>query len=149
MDWKVSASDFNMVPTWWLESLKFEIQHGLPLHGIIPLPWHGPWFRKSCFAGWANPCRSPCMGSVCENHTHVKPMTSKGAIGCLFFCVARIWISGYLEIWISGYLDSGKNNLLLHPQSGLLCGAALPVFFSRKNTSMVFLQPKTVFLAFY
>ena len=37
----------------------------------------------------------------------------------------------------------------LHPQLGLLCGAALPgAFFSRKNTSLVFLQPKSVFLAF-
>ena len=38
----------------------------------------------------------------------------------------------------------------LHPQLGLLCGAALPgACFSRKNTSLVFLQPKTMFLAFY
>ena len=33
------------------------------------------------------------------------------------------WISGYLDIWIM------VTNLLLHPQSRLLCGAALPVFF--------------------
>ncbi len=40
----------------------------------------------------------------------------------------------------------------LHPQLGLLCGAALPgAFVSRKNTSLVFLQPcflhstKTIF----
>ena len=51
---------------------------------------------------------------------------------------------GYLDIWIM------VTNLLLHPQSGLLCGAALPgFFFSRKNTSLVFLQPKNVFLVFY
>ena len=51
---------------------------------------------------------------------------------------------GYLDIWIM------VNNLLLHPQFSLLCGAALPgAFFSRKNTSLVSLQPKTVFLAFY
>ena len=37
-----------------------------------------------------------------------------------------IWKSGYLDIWIFGYLDSGKNSLLLHPQSGFLCGAAVP-----------------------
>ena len=55
-----------------------------------------------------------------------------------------------LDIWIFGYLDSGQNNGLMHPQSGLLCGAALPgAFFLRKNRSLVFLQPKTVFLAFY
>ena len=41
-------------------------------------------------------------------------------------------------------------NLLLHTQSGLLCGAALPeLFFAGKNTTLVFLQPKTMFLAFY
>ena len=41
-----------------------------------------------------------------------------------------IWNVGYLDTWISGYLDYGKNNLLLHPQSEILCGAALPdVFF--------------------
>ena len=35
---------------------------------------------------------------------------------------------GYLDIWIM------VNNLLLHPQSGLLCGAALPgAFFLRKT----------------
>ena len=38
-----------------------------------------------------------------------------------------------MDIWISGYLDSGQNNLLLHPQSGPLCGAALPgLFFPEK-----------------
>ena len=62
----------------------------------------------------------------------------------------EIWISGYLDIWIFGYLDSGKNGLLMHLQSGLLCGAALPgAFFYRTSTSLVFLQPKPVFLAFY
>ena len=67
----------------------------------------------------------------------------------------HIWIFGYLDIWRCGYLDiwasgSGKNNVLMHPQSGLLCGAALPAaFFSRKNTSLVVLQPKTMFIAFY
>ena len=45
----------------------------------------------------------------------------------------EIWIFGYLDIWMSGYLDSGQNNVLMHPQSGLLCGAALPFFFSSKN----------------
>ena len=34
-----------------------------------------------------------------------------------------------MDIWISGYLDSGKNNLLLHPHSEILCGAALPGAF--------------------
>ena len=49
-----------------------------------------------------------------------------------------------------GYLDSGQNDVFMHPQSGLLCGAALPGAFSpRKNRSLVLLQPKTVFLAFY
>ena len=55
----------------------------------------------------------------------------------------HIWISGYLDIWILG-------NWLLHPQSGLLCGAALPgVFSPEKNMSLVLLQPKIVFLEFY
>ena len=46
-----------------------------------------------------------------------------------------IWIFGYLDIWIFGYLDSGQNNGLMHPQSGLLCGVALPGFvFPRKKT---------------
>ena len=65
-----------------------------------------------------------------------------------------MWISGYLDIWISGYLDSGQINLLLHPQSGLLCGAALPgAFFHRKtglwcfcNLTLCFLHStKTIF----
>ena len=38
-------------------------------------------------------------------------------------------------------------NLLLHPQSGLLCGAALPeFFFFRKNRSLVFCNLKQCFL---
>ena len=38
----------------------------------------------------------------------------------------------------------------LHPQLGLLCGAALPgEFFFRKKQVPGVLQPKTVFLAFY
>ena len=37
----------------------------------------------------------------------------------------------------------------LHPQLGLLCGAALPgAFFFQKNTSLVFLQPKSMVFAF-
>ena len=60
-----------------------------------------------------------------------------------------ISISGYLDIWISGYLDSGKNNLLLHLHSEMLCGAALPgTFFSEKHIPGV-LQPKTMLLQFY
>ena len=48
---------------------------------------------------------------------------------------------GWIQIWI--WMD-------LHPQLGLLCGAALPgAFFSRKNTSLVFLQPKSMVLAFW
>ena len=60
-----------------------------------------------------------------------------------------IWKCGYLEnldIGISGYLDSGQNSLLLHPQSGLLCGAALPGAFSRKNRSLGFCNLKQCFL---
>ena len=57
--------------------------------------------------------------------------------------------NGYLDIWISGYLDSGKNNVLVHPQSGLLCGAALLVFFFTEKTGPGALQPKTVFFLFY
>ena len=99
VDRKVSASDFNMVPNWWPESSRFETRHGLPLHWAISLPLHGPFFWKSCFAGWANPCRSPYMGSVCENHTHVKPMTPEEAIYLL-------WEMKYSErrgrkVWIS------------------------------------------------
>ena len=46
---------------------------------------------------------------------------------------------GFVWIWMD-----------LHPQLGLLCGAALPgAFFSRKNMSLVFLKARTVFLAFY
>ena len=37
---------------------------------------------------------------------------------------------GYLDI---GYLDSGQNNLLLHPHSEILCGAALPAFVAEKH----------------
>ena len=52
-----------------------------------------------------------------------------------------IWmdLDGFEWIWMD-----------LHPQLGLLFGAALPgAFFSGKNTSLVFLQPKTMLLAFY
>ena len=51
------------------------------------------------------------------------------------------WISGYLDNWIM------VTNLLLHPQSGLLCGAALPgAFFSRENRSLGFCNLKHCFL---
>ena len=36
--------------------------------------------------------------------------------------------SAELDFWITGYLDSCQNNGLMHPQSGLLCGAALSLF---------------------
>ena len=50
---------------------------------------------------------------------------------------------GYMDIWTSGYLDIWilvKSDLLLHPHSEILCGAALPGAFvcSRKNTFLVF-----------
>ena len=57
-----------------------------------------------------------------------------GYLDILKFEILDIWISGYLDIWIFGYLDSGKNSLLLHPQSGLLCGAALPFCFPPEKT---------------
>ena len=51
-----------------------------------PSPYMGPppflastWFF-SCLAVGDNLCRSPYTGSVFENHTHVKPITSKGAV---------------------------------------------------------------------
>ena len=51
------------------------------------------------------------------------------------------WISGYLDRWIM------VNNLLLHPHSEILCGAALPgAFFSRKNTFVMFCNLKQCFL---
>ena len=43
------------------------------------------------------------------------------------------------EYLISGYLDSGKNNLLLHPHSEILCGAALPGAFSSQKKLVSFL----------
>ena len=55
------------------------------------------------------------------------------------------------DVWISGYLAAGKINLLLHPHSEILCGAALPgalFLFFKKNVPGVW-QPKTVFLQFY
>ena len=48
---------------------------------------------------------------------------------------------GYL---VSGYLDSGKNNLLLHSHSEILCGAALPGFFSQEKQIPGVLQPEAV-----
>ena len=51
-----------MVPNWWPESSNFEIKHGLPLHGSTPSPDMAAWVRKSYFAVWDNPCRSPYMG---------------------------------------------------------------------------------------
>ena len=76
-----------MVPNWWPESSKIQVKHGLPYigctipwHGAIPLALHCFFLRKSCVTVWANPGRSLYLGSISENHTHVKPMTSKGAI---------------------------------------------------------------------
>ena len=59
-----------------------------------------------------------------------------------------IWISVYLDIWISGYLDIWilvKTKMLLHPHSEILCGAAMPRAFSRKNKSLVFCNLKQCF----
>ena len=73
-----------------------------------------------------------------------------GYLDIWIFGYLDIWISGYLDIWISGYLDiwiCGLNNLLMHPHSEILCGAALPgAFFSRKNRSLVFCNLKQCFL---
>ena len=44
--------------------------------------------------------------------------------------------------------DELRFGVLVHPQFGLLCSEALP-FFPRKNTSLVLLQPKTIFLTFH
>ena len=73
-----------------------------------------------------------------------------------------VWISGYFDIWVSGYFDIRvslildiwifgyldilysdicimvKSNMLSHPYSEILCGAALKEFFSRKKTSLFF-----------
>ena len=43
-----------------------------------------------------------------------------------------IWIWGDLDIWIFGYLVTF--NLLLHPHSEMLCGAALPGAFLPDKT---------------
>ena len=51
------------------------------------------------------------------------------------------WTFGYLDMWII------VTNLLLHPQSGLLCGAALPgVFFPEKTRPWCFCSLKQCFL---
>ena len=48
---------------------------------------------------------------------------------------------GYLDIWIM------VTDLLLHPQSGLLCGAALPgAFFPEKTRPWCFCSLKQCFL---
>ena len=53
-----------------------------------------------------------------------------------------------MDIWTSGYLNSGKNSLLLHPHSEVLCGAALPgLLLFRKHRLWIF-RPKTVFVPF-
>ena len=100
-------------------------------------------------------------------YTHVH-----GYLDILIFGYLDIWISGcsdiwmfgYLDIWISGYLDiwihyldfgnSGfgdirilvKNNLFFHPDSEILCGAALPAaHFCRKNSFLMFCKLKLCF----
>ena len=53
----------------------------------------------------------------------------------------------HLDILIFGYLDSGQNNGLMHPQSGLLCGVALPgAFFREKTGPWCFCNLKLCFL---
>ena len=73
---------------------------------------------KSCFAVRDNPCRSPYMGSVSENHTHVKPMTSKGAIfsplpptsgiretdGLMIGVIQAGSLAGWVVVWLSAWL---------------------------------------------
>ena len=55
--------------------------------------------------------------------------------------------SGYLDIRIIGYLDSGQNHGFMYPQSGLLCGAALPgAFFPEKTRPRCFCSLKQCFL---
>ena len=51
-----------------------------------------------------------------------------------------------LDIWIFGYLYSGQNSGLMHHQSRLLCGAALPgaFFFLKKEQVPGVLQPNSV-----
>ena len=77
----------------------------LPLHGVKPHVRGGPWFRKSYFALWDYPCKGPCIGSVCENHNHVKPMTSEGAIkkhiAERLFNIQSIWMASCFSDWVS------------------------------------------------
>ena len=75
---------------------------------------------------------------------------------CLFnrFC-AVCWESAAVSdlanmpmrarIWISGALWFGKNNLLLHPHSEILCRAALPVLFPEITYAWCFAIPNSVF----
>ena len=57
-DWKVSVSDFNMVPNRWPENSKVKIKHGL---GSGPLPWDS----------YRNPIKShrPGIGTSCSVST--------------------------------------------------------------------------------
>ena len=50
--------------------------------------------------------------------------------------------------WISGYLDYGNKFVTASPIRTFVWCSPAGCFLSRKNT-LVFLQPKTVFLAFY
>ena len=47
-DWKVSASDFNIVPNSWTESSKIEVKHFLTNKSSISGLWVFDWFWPSC-----------------------------------------------------------------------------------------------------
>ena len=108
---------------------KIEIEHGLPCMGCT-IPLHGatPPYTPSPYMGFfsenhvlrheithAGPLHG---GSVSENHTHVKPMTSKGAIfsplpptsgiretdGLMIGVIQAGSLAGWVVVWLSAWL---------------------------------------------
>ena len=154
----MSALDFSMVPNWWPENSKFEIKHGWGSQVEDVRMWEirGTISRYPHFCsphcqliGRSHMVCGPALnwGKLRPQATVLfvtrnlqkritKPYTPTSIfIGCRL-CRRPLRFDDLMFWWI--LIGNGGFGLemegLVHPQSGLLCGAALPgAFFSRKT----------------
>ena len=119
--------------------------------------------HRPFFPGWFKADVRPLHNNTWVTTRLSKIWTFEGYLDIWIFGYLDMWTSGYLNMWISGYLDIWISGYLDIWMSGFWSKQwvdASPVrtsvwcspagdFFSRKNRSLVFLQPKTALLAFY
>ena len=109
--------------------------------------YDGPFL---CSTSQDGPLRPPwpCMGMIFGTRAQPRVMSSKFSDD--FRKMDPCKTAACMGAWVHfRKMDPCRTEACMGPpHSEILCGAALPgTFFSRKNRSLVLLQPKTVFFA--